>query len=444
MAISQVTLQTKFPEWKDITNAIISAVGDNTTLNTTAKSNLVASINELVGKLGNLTTLNTTAKDDVVGAINEVLGELGDVSAIDSSLGTITNAVAGINALVSKLGDLTTLNTTAKSNLVVALNEVNTDLADGLQALSNDIGDLTALSTTAKTNLVASINEVVGDIGDLSTLSTTAKADLVSAINELETSVAEIGDLTTLNTTDKTDLVSAINEVIAEQLTNDSVDVSNLMTNRGRFSAETTKTLTAFDSTMLQMGVYNAATVAEGDRFLNDNSNYGGAGGTLGGDIGALMTKLQATGRSDNRYGYEFYIANFTAGGGTGDVETYSANNYYPFLTGADAYLGAIGTTLTFQAWVRLKTCADEVTFGGVVLGDAGGDVTTYVDGVKATQQSILAVSDGWTHVRQTVTLTSEFKAFFPAIYANNGDVIQVALPALYNADVEKTHLGVM
>lgn len=51
--------------------------------------------------------------------------------------------------------------------------------------LQDGVGNVESLTTTAKTDLVAAINEVDGNIGDLSGLSTTAKENLVSAVNEL-------------------------------------------------------------------------------------------------------------------------------------------------------------------------------------------------------------------------------------------------------------------
>lgn len=57
------------------------------------------------------------------------------------------------------------------------------------------------------------------NIGDLSSLTTTAKTDLVSAINEVDyntdTNTTAIGDLSTLTTTAKTSVVDAINEVVS-------------------------------------------------------------------------------------------------------------------------------------------------------------------------------------------------------------------------------------
>lgn len=51
--------------------------------------------------------------------------------------------------------------------------------------LQDGVGNVESLTTTVKTDLVAAINEVDGNIGDLSGLSTTAKTNLVAAVNEL-------------------------------------------------------------------------------------------------------------------------------------------------------------------------------------------------------------------------------------------------------------------
>lgn len=442
MAITQVTLHTQFSEWKDITNAIIGAVGDNDSLNSAEKSSLVAAINEVLSKLGAVASLNTTAKSNAVAAINEVLSNVGDVDSLHSSFNTISDLVAAVNNLVGRIGTLNNLNTTAKSSIVVAVNE----LVQSISGVSDKVGTLANLNTTAKTNLVVALNELVTNIGALGDLNTTAKDDVVAAINEVVQSVStasnKVGDLTALSTTAKGSAVAAINELNALRLTASNVPMTNLMDNRGRFSAEATKVLTTFDATMLQMTAYNSAVIAEGDRFIDDNSNYGGAGGTLGSDIGALMNVLDSAGRTDKRNGYEFYIANVTAGGGTSDPEVFNTNNFYPVFTGSDAFLGGIGSTVTFQCWIRAKTVVDEATFGGILLGATG--VQTVVDGVEQDEQSNLTVADGWVHLSQQVVLTNEYKKFFPAIFANNADVVQIAMPTLFNADVEGIHLGIM
>ena len=100
-------------------------------------------------------------------------------------------------------------------------NTLSTNITD----ITTKIGTLTNLVTTEKTNLVGAINETNGNIttqinnvtGELSQLTTTTKTNLVGAINELngetDTNANNIGTLTNLVTTEKTNLVGAINEV---------------------------------------------------------------------------------------------------------------------------------------------------------------------------------------------------------------------------------------
>lgn len=85
---------------------------------------------------------------------------------------TVTNATKDL-AAKTDVGTLTTLTTTAKNNLVAAINEIDghQDSADSMiQGQGNDINGI-------KTN-----------IGSLSNLDTTAKGTIVAAINEVKTS----------------------------------------------------------------------------------------------------------------------------------------------------------------------------------------------------------------------------------------------------------------
>ena len=60
-----------------------------------------------------------------------------------------------------------------------------------LQTYDNKVGDTSSLTTTANTDLVSAINEVDGNVGDLSGLSTTAKNNLVAAVNELNQNMSK-------------------------------------------------------------------------------------------------------------------------------------------------------------------------------------------------------------------------------------------------------------
>ena len=73
----------------------------------------------------------------------------GDAYVVDSNIEHIT--------MEDIIGHLETLNTTDKSNLVAAINEV-------LTTLINTVGDLADLNTTDQSNLVAAINENVNNI----------------------------------------------------------------------------------------------------------------------------------------------------------------------------------------------------------------------------------------------------------------------------------------
>ena len=159
---------------------------------------------------GHIETLNTTDKSNLVAAINEVLA-----------------------TLISTAGDLSQLSTVDQSNLVAAINEVITTMNSAVLSIQTDMGDLATLSTTDKSSLVNAINEVFSDLGsavlmlqgitgDLADLNTTDKDSLVDAINEVLSDVGNAvstlegitGDLADLNTTDKDSLVDAINEVV--------------------------------------------------------------------------------------------------------------------------------------------------------------------------------------------------------------------------------------
>ena len=98
------------------------------------------------------------------------------------------------SAKASEIGTLSSLSTSAKSNVVSAVNEV----ASKAQTNSNSIGTLSSLATSNKGNLVSAINETVSDINNLSSQTSN-----------------QIGSLSNLNTANKTNIVNAINEVSA-------------------------------------------------------------------------------------------------------------------------------------------------------------------------------------------------------------------------------------
>ena len=165
------TLETKVDKnTSDISN-IKTNIGDMSKLDVNGKNNLVDAVNEAykaatsaganVGKLDELTTTN---KDNLVGAVNEV-NKKADIAQTkaDNALNkandaqtTANSALNKANANENKIGDLNSLTTTEKGNLVGAVNEVN----NKANANEKNIGDLTNLTTTEKGNLVGAVNEV--------------------------------------------------------------------------------------------------------------------------------------------------------------------------------------------------------------------------------------------------------------------------------------------
>lgn len=131
-----------------------------------------------------------------------------------------------------------------RENQVAALTgAISTEIANRKAA----DGTLTNLTTDAKTNLVSAINEVdshadtnASNIGTLSNLTTEAKGNLVSAINEVDshadTNASNIGTLSNLTTDSKTNLVAAINEVDSHA----DINASNISDIQGLIPQEAT------------------------------------------------------------------------------------------------------------------------------------------------------------------------------------------------------------
>lgn len=147
-------------------------------------------------KIGDLSDLNTTAKTDLVSAINEA-AESGDEVTIDSTLSisgaaadakaagdAIKAARAMANSHETKIGDLSSLNTEAKTDLVSAINEATEEGAATTGALTNEA----AARATADTQLQSQINSLRNAVKD-SVLNMTA-------IDMMNSSTTGLGDCT--------------------------------------------------------------------------------------------------------------------------------------------------------------------------------------------------------------------------------------------------------
>ena len=153
----------------DAINEVQDDVGDITALNTNTTADIVTSINEL--ELGIRGTSNslvaaglTTTANDIVAGINELDAEIGNVALIDDESGySATTLVGGITELQDHLGTKASLTTTNKTDLVVAINEVDANADASMKLVSSS-------AQTLNTNLTFGTNGKTLTFGSGTTL----------------------------------------------------------------------------------------------------------------------------------------------------------------------------------------------------------------------------------------------------------------------------------
>lgn len=178
MASTNKTTNFELPQWistdkptfeGDLNSAFL--IIDNTMQsNKTTSETGNANANSALEKIGNLTLLETTVKDNLVNAINEIVS------------GGITP---------SEIGNLSDLTTSAKNNIVSAINEVDS-LAKELQSDNTNIWSQITNLRSDITPLENNINNLVETVGNLSSLTTTAKDNIVDAVNEVNGNKADL------------------------------------------------------------------------------------------------------------------------------------------------------------------------------------------------------------------------------------------------------------
>jgi hypothetical protein len=207
----------------DLQNAIDDELARATTAEGVLTADLASEVSRAKGVEGTLSSLTTTAKTNLVSAINEVKAATGSGSdALDAE---IARATAAENDLQSQLNQEITSRTTGDSTLTTALNAEVTRATNAEQALSSSIsneanaraladGTLDNLTTDDKTDLVSAINEVDAHVDTEVARAMLAESTITTALNaEVTRATGVEGTLTSLTTTDKATLVAAINEV---------------------------------------------------------------------------------------------------------------------------------------------------------------------------------------------------------------------------------------
>lgn len=163
--------------------------------------------------------------------------------------------------------------------------------------------------------------------------------------------------------------------------------VFNLLPDSGRFAGNSAKAgpVGAF-SKPSYLALSNATTAADGGKFISDNTDYGGAAGTLAPAVKELIDTIRAP--SYRRLGAEFRVAEMTMGGGTSAPLSLGGNTYY-----LSAYIAATPRlpAQTFHAYVRALDAP-------VVWRAEAGQVLVR-NGTKSTTSQIIAPQDGWVSI---------------------------------------------
>src|SRR6056300_7068 len=124
--------------------------------------------------------------------------------------------IASSTAQSAAYGNIIKLNTAATSGAVIKV--VSTNVIDAVNEVQDDIGDITALGTSSTTDLVTAINELETGIRGTSSnlvatdLTTTAN-DLVAGINELDAEIGNVCDIDAATGYSATSVVTGITEL---------------------------------------------------------------------------------------------------------------------------------------------------------------------------------------------------------------------------------------
>lgn len=163
-------------------------------------------------------------------ARNEIESIKNDVNVVSNELATTKASMTSVSSDISKSktdievlkGDISSLKTTTSLNTA----SISTN-AENISNIDNKMGELATLQTTDKSSIVNAVNEIKGLVDG---------ADTTLISEEVNTLKTNVGSLENLNTTDKTSLVNAINEIVNETL------------NSGWITANLTNDFALFDS----------------------------------------------------------------------------------------------------------------------------------------------------------------------------------------------------
>ena len=152
------------------------------------------------------------------------------------------------NMFTGKIGELTSLTTSAKDNVVVAVNEIKTKIDEEVTARTQ--GD-TGLGTrideeiTARTDADNALGTRIDtEVGTLSALTTTAKDNVVAAINEVNGKVGTGGGNSATNCEQFTFVVDSNEKLAAWANATEGNDYTSVLIKKGAWTSNTGVNLT--------------------------------------------------------------------------------------------------------------------------------------------------------------------------------------------------------
>jgi len=172
---------------------------------------------------------------------------------------------------------------------------------------------------------------------------------------------------------------------------------------------------------------YNSGSIGQVGKFIHNNDDYGGSAGSMTQTTIDLLTANNRVSLGQARYGVEFRIAGITAGSGTAASQSFPGGTRYLMCTLGQYALISFSDYITFCGWVR----AIDGTIG------IGAGVSCYYFSVDGVEQELtnydLSTASGWVFIIFIGGNKRGYDNTIHRFYGNDGNVIQVALPAIFN-----------
>ncbi|HBO1041753.1 TPA: hypothetical protein L4E61_005102 [Pseudomonas aeruginosa] len=210
----------------------------------------------------------------------------------------------------------------------------------------------------------------------------------------------------------------------------------NLMPDSGRYAGSINPLVLrfteAFSSSFLTP--WNGATIADGGKYIYDNTTFGGTAGNLNQRVQDLLAAMGRSSGNLARYGVEFYTAVLTAGPNatTGSTGADGTTRYLQMTNSSRALFIANGWC-TAVLWIRAEA-------GSLHFMPSTAPTTDYkiwLNGASVLPGQVLTPSDGWKHVRISKKSAQGYDNGFPFLYMSLGASAAMACPAFFGGLVD-------